>query len=192
MKHNTPYDYLIQRLIPLLDEWHIDHSMWLVEMSSRMRTTGGRCRVNPVFKTVRLQLNEELFARLDDTERWNIISHEAAHGICFAIGKWSDGHGPIWKNIHRKLGGDASRCHDLEVQHKLVRRYVVLDKRTDRFYTLTAQKWKRLQMRMVNLPHYELTGVALCNRNDMTWKWDRLCLPAYREAAVFTKLRRIV
>jgi hypothetical protein len=192
IRHDTPYGDLIQRLEEKLVSfgYKLDLELWTIEMDPRQRTKGGCCSVNFHFGTVRLRLNERLFKTLTDEERWNILAHEAAHGVCFKTGAWKDGHGPIWKVWHRRLGGTAERCHDHEVKHNLVKRYILTDRtRPGVHYSVSSQKARKYLA--WNAIRFTLVGITLCDRNTMTWRWEKLYDANMREAAIFTKLRRI-
>jgi hypothetical protein len=192
IQHSTPYGDMIQRLEEklLTFGYALDLHLWTIEMDPKMRTKGGLCRVSFLQHTVKISLNETLFKSLSDEERWNILSHEAAHGVCFKTGAWKDGHGPIWKVWHRRLGGSAERTHDHEVKHNLVRRYVLLDRnRPGVHYSVSSQKAKKYIN--WNAARFTLVGITICDRNSMTWRWEKLYDPSMREAAIFTKLRRI-
>lgn len=43
------------------------------------------------------------------------ISHEIAHIICYVRPELGRKHDTGWKNVHRKLGGNGKRCHDVDV-----------------------------------------------------------------------------
>ena len=70
----------------------------------------------------------------------NTISHEVAHLVDYATRGYSD-HSPTWKNIHRRLGGTAERCHTMTtVKRGGSFKYLVEGKEV----TLSATQHKRL------------------------------------------------
>src|SRR5690606_22650627 len=52
---------------------------------------------------VTITLSRPRFTHMSDKERWNTVTHEAAH----ALAPYGAGHGPEWQRKHRELGGDG-------------------------------------------------------------------------------------
>lgn len=64
------------------------------QSAGRVSLGDGRIRINP-------SIPRSMLA--------NTISHEIAHLIAFQLG--DSGHGAIWRDVHRQLGGTGERCH---------------------------------------------------------------------------------
>jgi len=62
-----------------------------------------------------LNLNEQL-TTVDRAEAYNTVSHEIAHLVCYRFPHLGKGHDAGWKRVHRALGGDGSRCHDMPLK----------------------------------------------------------------------------
>lgn len=63
-------------------------------------------------KAIEITLSRYMFEHLSDKERWNTLTHEAAHALL----PHSEGHSRAWQQKHRELGGDGQRCADVSVR----------------------------------------------------------------------------
>lgn len=92
---------------------------WTFEFSTRKAALGDCSYRKKVIRLSSVFLN----ARTKE-EQINTITHEMAHAI--ACTDFSErGHGPVWKRIHRQLGGDAQRCSTVSNPDVIESKYVV-------------------------------------------------------------------
>lgn len=182
---NQPYMNLINRARIALGDaaFGIPWERISVVLDDRMRTCGGTSTYRFATKQATVKLNRQLFERLNDTERYEIISHELAHAILQVTGK-SDKHGPRWQSLHQKMGGTAARCHTHEVQHNKVKR-VVLERKTDsKLFLVTAGFVKH----GINT-QYSVVGVAKICRNSMSYSWERLENKTHEKTVLANKFK---
>jgi len=81
--------------------------------NKRLTSSAGLCRMG-ARKTVELS---DIMIEDEDTTEWDVIDtliHEAAHALA-GPGK---GHGPVWINWNKKLGGSGERCHNMTFANK--------------------------------------------------------------------------
>ena len=114
-----------------------------VEMSNRMTRAAGKASVEMMFgkiipSTLTLKLSVPLMGRATEEEREETITHEIAHLVDYVLRGKSD-HGPIWKRIHRALGGTGARCHNIDRTglKRAVTRHEYKDHRTGRVVLFT-------------------------------------------------------
>lgn len=70
-----------------------------------------------------VKLNPILFHENTEDFIKNTIPHEIAHLLAVSIYGWSGrGHGPVWKDVMRKLGCNPARCHNYDVENAKVKR----------------------------------------------------------------------
>jgi len=78
----------------------------------RGKRLGGLC----TYRTKTLSFSREFVRLNDETFLRNLITHEIAHAL---VGH-AAGHGPVWQQTHRSMGGDGKRCIDTETQPNVV------------------------------------------------------------------------
>lgn len=77
-----------------------------VELSSRMTSAAGKAS----YRTNTIKISTVFFRREENLPHLqNTVTHEVAH----LLAGHGAGHGPIWRAIHRKLGGTGERCHSM-------------------------------------------------------------------------------
>ena len=173
MINKTPYQSLIDAIrlkyresgLPQvsLDDVHC-------EMSNRYRTKGGLCSCNRTTKRVRIIPNSEMFGRIDEAARMDIIIHEFAHALEFlAYGNLS--HSGTWNRIARTLGGSGEVKHEFQVKHNKVRR-VVMTTSSGNLYVLTPQETKKYGVVSRVLSSY--IGEIEVERDSHTYRWTYL------------------
>lgn len=179
INNKTPYGAMvaeIEALIPKQYCYYLDRIT--VEMSTSLRTTGGMSTWTRYTGLSVVTLNASLFAKVDDAERREIISHELAHAVLQVNGIF-DKHGPVWQSLHRVLGGSASRTHDNDVKHNLIKRWVFArSSAPGKLRILTkanADKFTMIYNDAVKM------GVIQVDRNTMSYKWLNVGHPDVRD-----------
>lgn len=95
-----------------LDEFDIkDHVP--ITFNHRLTRCMGRAHFNRFKREARIELSSPLWDRADSKEQENTIIHETAHIIEYLMYGNSD-HGVRWQEIHKKIGGTPSRCHNVD------------------------------------------------------------------------------
>jgi predicted SprT family Zn-dependent metalloprotease len=170
----TPYSALVNKAIAPYLAKIAGKGMIKVTMSNRMKTTGGTCSFHHSSKFAEIKLNSELFSRLSDHDRFEIIAHELGHAVVLILGIRDSSHGYNWASVVRAMGGNPSRTHDHDVEHKLIKRHVFARKSDGRIAMVTSQfiKNKVSLSNLVNV--YNHVGVAVFNRNKKTYSWEVL------------------
>ena len=189
MINKTPYQHLIDRAVSLYNSKpgmpSLDFQSLPItfEMNSRMRTTGGLCRILPVSRTSRIELNTQLFATISEDERANIIAHELAHAACFFAGYVKEHHGARWVWIARAMGDSGERCHTLKVKSNLVKRRIYAHKSKGTIYSLSSQKAAKLSFSVRDVLSF--VGEVTVDRNTCTYRWDRLIYDDLKDVKIF-------
>ena len=127
---------------------HVDLLMakLTIELNDRMRTRGGSCRwthLNGTVLTVGIRLCSVFFERATAEQQYNTISHEFAHAYELILTGGETSHGARWQSIHRAMGGNAERCHTVEMVRNKVKRHTLVN-------VLTGQIYNNVSTRMVN------------------------------------------
>jgi len=79
-------------------------------VNTRLRTTAGKAK----HKLFMVQLSNEIFRRAENESNFrNTVLHEIAHLL---VGP-GNGHNRRWKAMHRRIGGNAERCHSMACKH---------------------------------------------------------------------------
>ena len=87
-----------------------------IEINSRLKSTLGRvCYkwINPYEETIipsKIEFSKQYIETATDEDIKNVVSHEAAHAIIAYKTHKRHGHDAMWKELHKKLGGDGERC----------------------------------------------------------------------------------
>jgi hypothetical protein len=129
-----------------------------LEMSGRMTAATGQARyrrnllglIRSPLKAYDLliKLSTPLTERSTEDELASTCSHELAHIIDAALHGRSS-HGPEWRRIHRLMGGDAKRCHNIDTTglKKPRKRLVIRLKGDDngREHRITMNRWKKYE-----------------------------------------------
>lgn len=193
--NHTPYPHLVDRAIAASDAAGLppikDINLKIL-MNPRHRTKGGVCKFYRATRECIVELNELLFQSINDEERYDILSHEIAHAICFHYGIGAK-HDFGWQSVHRKLGGTSEHCHQhfKEIKHNMVRRVVAKDNRTGKLEFLTTNFSNRLkkcicydsQLTRVN-PYQRLGEIAL-DKNNRTIQWLERSASLPSDAALY-------
>lgn len=137
----------------------------------RTRTRGGSCKWNRLPYTrhatnVRVEIGHHFATRAPIKELENCVTHELAHAFHVLMTHDSD-HGVMWQAIHRAMGGNAERCHSVDVKKNRVQRHIVKDLSTGRIYkAVSTRTWNRIKnAKIFNASEgnfsiaYELLGV---------------------------------
>jgi predicted SprT family Zn-dependent metalloprotease len=110
---------LRQRINQILDDLKQRHpeyaeeiSRIVVRTSSRMTAAAGKASWRGPSRI--LSISSVFFSDPANVESnlFNTVTHEVAHLLC----PRGAGHGPIWRAMHRRLGGTGERCHTMERQ----------------------------------------------------------------------------
>ena len=79
-------------------------------INSRLRTTAGTAS----HRTNTVEFSRSIFAKLENEHNFkNTCLHEIAHLL---VGP-KNGHNRRWKMMHKKIGGNAERCHKMACDH---------------------------------------------------------------------------
>jgi predicted SprT family Zn-dependent metalloprotease len=156
MRHNThkvnnetPYDDIIAEVLTKYKDRHkLKEERITIEFCERLRTTGGWCWYDK--KKVWIKLNKSLFEKLNRDEKYELISHEMAHGILFLKGDFEHRHDGEWRVLHKQLGGTGSTHHYFPVKQNMTRRVIICDRRTDTYEAVTLQEWDKIQNKELN------------------------------------------
>lgn len=82
-----------------------------IRVSSRMTSCGGTAsyRKNEVTISLPFFADEANFTN----ELFEVVTHEAAHLIVGREGRKGQPHGPVFRSVHRSLGGTGKRTHSM-------------------------------------------------------------------------------
>jgi len=78
---------------------------WKLDLDNA-KVRAGAC----FFKEKKLSFSRNFIKNSNDSEIYDTILHEIAHAL---VGP-EHGHGIVWKNMAKRLGCSAKRCHSLE------------------------------------------------------------------------------
>ncbi len=100
-----------------------------IELSSKMRSTAGRARVNwgswgcesRKATGAKIWLNFRLLSE-NPKEIFFTYAHELAHIVADANNLTRCKHDDRWKTVARALGDDAGRCHTMDTSHLKAKR----------------------------------------------------------------------
>lgn len=82
-----------------------------IRVSARMTRAAGKAKFKGLERRpVEIVLSLPFFADEANDLR-STTTHEAAH----VVAGHAAGHGPAWKMVHRSMGGNAQRCHKMEL-----------------------------------------------------------------------------
>ena len=107
--------------------------------NSRLRTTAGKA----FYKTQIIQINCHIFAKPENEHNFrNTCLHEIAHLL---VGP-KNGHNRRWKMMHKKIGGNAERCHKMACTHNAAqaRPYKVVCDTCGQTMAVTKRKYKNM------------------------------------------------
>lgn len=176
--NDTPYGEIINKIIQRIKEskfrnYDMNAIDITISLNTRMRTIGGRCRINILNSKCIIHLNKQLFDTISDEEKYDTISHELAHAMCFVY-KLGRNHDYGWQIVHREMGGSSSRTHDNIVIGNKVRK--VLVKYEGRLSAISPQKARKYLSMSVFDKHFnrmvlEKIGEIQMDRNNRTLKW---------------------
>jgi predicted SprT family Zn-dependent metalloprotease len=188
IKNETPYGAMVNVIVAKLPKGHTySLDRITVEMNDRMRTMGGYSAYRHNTRCATVSLNRQLFERLNDAERYDIISHELAHAILQTNGHEYEHHGPRWVNLHRSLGGDGERTHDYKVKRNVVRRVIVMHKASGKCMSLTMTRWNRGNKgALLGVAAY--LGRVACDLNTNTYRWEEIQHGVDKTIPLFKKL----
>lgn len=96
-----------------LAEFNIQYPV-KVEFNNRFTRRAGDASGKNSTREYRVRFSVPLFERTTVEERENTIIHEVAHIITFILYPKATGHGPEWRSVHRRLGREPSRCHNID------------------------------------------------------------------------------
>lgn len=100
------------KAIALLPE--IEGLTLCVNLNSRMRSCGGRARINRYARTSQIDMNYRLHK--DNPEQLvNTYLHELAHVVANLRYNKNCGHDYLWKRVMAELGANDERCHTMDV-----------------------------------------------------------------------------
>lgn len=127
--------------------------VYTIKIDSRLRTKAGEAAWsrNRASGTVKLSMrvSKALMERAKSEDQFQTISHELAHLLEFAVHGESN-HKARWQQLHRWMGGDAKRCHDIstaDLGNKVVR-IVVTDTKLKQNYVLRRSSYERQKMNL--------------------------------------------
>lgn len=93
-------------------------------VSARMTRAAGKARPG----TGEIVLSLPFFADQANYENefFNTVTHEIAHVLSPPVrlpgSRKRQSHGPAWKAMHRRIGGNGERCHELELAEGYAKR----------------------------------------------------------------------
>jgi len=183
----TQYLHLVQKAIAHYNAANGRFCGWdkiAIWLDGAMRTTGGICRFSPSAGRCLIGLNKKLFETLDDDARFEVVAHEMGHAVCALSGK-IQGHNYEWECAVRLLGGHPKRCHNHEVKHNLVRRFVVLDIAKNDITVFKPALYKKLKW-LWTTGHptgatFAPVGCVAVDRNTRTYRWEACQNPAWKD-----------
>lgn len=185
----TQYIHLVQKAIQHHRDANgrfYDWDRLTVNLDTGMRTTGGICRFFPRDNKCVIGLNKQLFETLSDDERFEIVAHEMGHAVCMLTGLLKAGHGYEWEHANRLLGGHPKRCHNHDVKHNIVRRFVVLDIAKNALTIFKPALYKKLQW-LWTTGHdtgkkFSPIGCVAVDRNTRTYRWETCKATAWKDS----------
>ncbi len=124
-------------------------AMLKVVINPRLRVAAGRARarmgtISRKPHSVEIELNPSVFAKIEESEQYNTVSHEIAHVVDYFL-RGDSNHDYIWQNIHRLAGGNGAQFHKFDVPRNNVRRIVLLDTVSCREVKATVQTYNKVR-----------------------------------------------
>jgi predicted SprT family Zn-dependent metalloprotease len=103
-------------------EWTEQLQAMRIRVSGRMTSCAGKYN----YRKREIVLSLPFFADPDNfsKEFFEIVTHEAAHGIVGIAQRAGKPHGPVWQRTHRMMGGTGKRTHSMEVADGYKRRAI--------------------------------------------------------------------
>lgn len=134
----------IREILNRIDDAEFINSL-TIKNSGKLKTSAGNATTNLMLKTGIIKMNKRLFETTCGIEEFkNTFSHELAHIVANLKHNIQCGHDYRWQNEHRKLGGDAKRCHTYEVNHLRPKRKTFTYKCACRKINLSAVRHNKI------------------------------------------------
>lgn len=85
-----------------------------VELNHRFTRKMGQAVSSRLRNINKVRFSIPLFLRTTEEDRENTIIHEVAHIITFILYPKATPHGWEWQKVHRQLGKEPARCHNVD------------------------------------------------------------------------------
>lgn len=125
--------------------------VYTIKIDSRLRVKAGeaRMRTRNGVRSYSMRVSRVLMERATPEDQFQTISHELAHLLEYAIRGDSD-HKALWQSLHLAMGGDAKRCHEIDVTdlRNTVKRVMVIDTKLNKKYYLRERAYFKQKMNL--------------------------------------------
>lgn len=116
-----------------------------IVINTRLTSCAGRACMNRFgLQHHRMEFSYNVLKAATPEELSDTVAHEFSHCIDYAI-RCKSGHDAAWKAIHAACGGNAKRCHKIDLRGIGGRDWVAVCKTTGKKYWLKTKKANRLK-----------------------------------------------
>jgi predicted SprT family Zn-dependent metalloprotease len=102
-------------------------------------------------RVLKMELGLAILNRVTPEQQFEIVSHELAHLLDFAL-RGDSNHDGVWKRIHKSMGGTGERCHQFSVTdlRNKVTKILVVDNINKKEFMISPRAFRRYRQSLVH------------------------------------------